>query len=183
MSLRELLVAKNYDTLDDIMEDNVISVEPEADQEDVARLVSKYDLHAIPVVNKRKGMLGIITVDDIIDVIEEENTEDMLKMGGVSKEEDVDSTVLESVKLRLPWLLINLVTAFLASSVVSMFEDTISQVVALAAAMPIVAGMGAMRGPRPWRWWSGASLWEISSSTATGSGSSEASPWASSTAW
>lgn len=146
VSLRELLVAKNYDTLDDIMEDNVISVEPEADQEDVARLVSKYDLHAIPVVNKRKGMLGIITVDDIIDVIEEENTEDMLKMGGVSKEEDVDSTVLESVKLRLPWLLINLVTAFLASSVVSMFEDTISQVVALAAAMPIVAGMGGNAG-------------------------------------
>lgn len=137
VSLRELLVAKNYDTLDDIMEDNVISVEPEADQEDVARLVSKYDLHAIPVVNKRKGMLGIITVDDIIDVIEEENTEDMLKMGGVSKEEDVDSTVLESVKLRLPWLLINLVTAFLASSVVSMFEDTISQV---------VAGMGGNAG-------------------------------------
>lgn len=61
VSLRELLVAKNYDTLQDIMEDNVISVEPEADQEDVARLVSKYDLHAIPVVNKRKGMLGIIT--------------------------------------------------------------------------------------------------------------------------
>lgn len=146
VSLRELLVAKNYDTLQDIMEDNVISVEPEADQEDVARLVSKYDLHAIPVVNKRKGMLGIITVDDIIDVIEEENTEDMLKMGGVSKEEDVDSTVLESVKLRLPWLLINLVTAFLASSVVSLFEDTISQVVALAAAMPIVAGMGGQRG-------------------------------------
>lgn len=152
VSLRELLVAKNYDTLDDIMEDNVISVEPEADQEDVARLVSKYDLHAIPVVNKRKGMLGIITVDDIIDVIEEENTEDMLKMGGVSKEEDVDSTVLESVKLRLPWLLINLVTAFLASSVVSMFEDTISQVVALAAAMPIVAGMGGQCGdPDPGR--------------------------------
>lgn len=152
VSLRELLVAKNYDTLQDIMEDNVISVEPESDQEDVARLVSKYDLHAIPVVNKRKGMLGIITVDDIIDVIEEENTEDMLKMGGVSKEEDVDSTVMESVRLRLPWLLINLVTAFLASSVVSLFEDTISQVVALAAAMPIVAGMGGQcRYPDPGR--------------------------------
>ena len=63
------------------MEDNVISVEPETDQEDVARLVSKYDLHAIPVVNKRMGIIGIITVDDIIDVIEEENTEDMLKLG------------------------------------------------------------------------------------------------------
>lgn len=146
VSLRELLVAKNYDTLNDIMEDNVISVEPEADQEDVARLVSKYDLHAIPVVNKRKGIIGIITVDDIIDVIEEENTEDMLKLGGVSKEEDVDSTVFESVRMRLPWLLVNLITAFLASATVSLFEDTISQVVALAAAMPIVAGMGGNAG-------------------------------------
>lgn len=146
VSLRDLLVAKNYDTLNDLLEENVISVEPEADQEDVARLVSKYDLHAIPVVNKRKGILGIITVDDIIDVIEEENTEDMLKLGGVNKEEDVDSSVLESVHMRLPWLLINLVTAFLASSVVSLFEDTISQVVALAASMPIVAGMGGNSG-------------------------------------
>lgn len=146
VSLRDLLVAKNYDTLNDLLEENVISVEPEVDQEDVARLVSKYDLHAIPVVNKRKGILGIITVDDIIDVIEEENTEDMLKLGGVNKEEDVDSSVLESVHMRLPWLLINLVTAFLASSVVSLFEDTISQVVALAASMPIVAGMGGNSG-------------------------------------
>lgn len=88
------------------------------------------------------GIIGIITVDDIIDVIEEENTEDMLKLGGVNKEEDVDSSALESVHMRLPWLLVNLVTAFLASATVSMFEDTISQVVALAASMPIVAGMG-----------------------------------------
>lgn len=146
VSLRELLVANNDDTLQDIMEDNVISVEPEADQEDVAMLVSKYDLHAVPVVNKRKGMLGIITVDDIIDVIQEENTEDILKMGGVNKEEDVDSTVLESVRMRLPWLLVNLVTAFLASAVVAIFQDTISQVVALAVAMPIVAGMGGNAG-------------------------------------
>ena len=98
VSIRELLVAKNGDIINDIMEDNVISVEPETDQEEVARLVSKYDLHAIPVVNKRKGLLGIITVDDIIDVIEEENTEDMLKLGGVSKEENVDSTLWDSIK-------------------------------------------------------------------------------------
>ena len=146
VSIRELLVAKNGDIINDIMEDNVISVEPETDQEEVARLVSKYDLHAIPVVNKRKGLLGIITVDDIIDVIEEENTEDMLKLGGVSKEENVDSTLLDSIKMRLPWLLINLLTAFLAAATVSLFEDTIQQVVALAAAMPIVAGMGGNAG-------------------------------------
>ncbi len=146
VSLRELLVAHNSDIINDIMEDNVISVEPETDQEEVARLVSKYDLHAIPVVNKRKGLLGIITVDDIIDVIEEENTEDMLKLGGVSKEENVDSTLWESIKMRLPWLMVNLFTAFLAAATVSLFEDTISKVVALAAAMPIVAGMGGNAG-------------------------------------
>ncbi|MCH3915829.1 MAG: magnesium transporter [Acidaminococcaceae bacterium] len=146
VSIRELLVAQNSDIINDIMEDNVISVEPETDQEEVARVVSKYDLHAIPVVNKRKGLLGIITVDDIIDVIEEENTEDMLKLGGVSKEENVDSTLWESIKMRLPWLLVNLLTAFLAAATVSLFEDTIQQVVALAAAMPIVAGMGGNAG-------------------------------------
>ena len=146
VSIRELLVANNNDVINDIMEDNVISVEPETDQEEVARIVSKYDLHAIPVVSKRKGLLGIITVDDIIDVIEEENTEDMLKLGGVSKEENVDSTLWESIKMRLPWLLINLLTAFLAAATVSLFEDTIQQVVALAAAMPIVAGMGGNAG-------------------------------------
>ncbi len=146
VSIRELLVAKNYDVIKDIMEDNVISTEPETDQEEVAHLVSKYDLHAIPVVNKRKGLLGIITVDDIIDVIEEENTEDILKLGGVSKEESVNSTLWESVKMRLPWLAINLLTAFLAAATVSIFEDTIAKVVALAAAMPIVAGMGGNAG-------------------------------------
>jgi magnesium transporter len=146
VSIRELLVAKNYDVINDIMEDNVVSTEPETDQEEVARLVSKYDLHAIPVVNKRKGLLGIITVDDIIDVIEEENTEDMLKLGGVSKEESIDSSFVESVKMRLPWLTVNLLTAFMAAATVSLFEGTISQVVALAAAMPIVAGMGGNAG-------------------------------------
>jgi magnesium transporter len=146
VSIRELLVAKNYDVINDIMEDNVVSTEPETDQEEVARLVSKYDLHVIPVVNKRKGMLGIITVDDIIDVIEEENTEDMLKLGGVSKEESIDSSFVESVKMRLPWLTVNLLTAFMAAATVSLFEGTISQVVALAAAMPIVAGMGGNAG-------------------------------------
>ncbi len=146
ISIRDLLVAKNYDIIKDVMEDNVVSTEPETDQEEVARLVSKYDLHVIPVVNKRKGMLGIITVDDIIDVIEEENTEDMLKLGGVSKEESIDSSFAESVKMRLPWLTINLLTAFLAAATVSLFEGTIAQVVALAAAMPIVAGMGGNAG-------------------------------------
>jgi magnesium transporter len=128
------------------MNDNIISVNPEEDQETVSLLVSKYDLKAIPVINHKNCLLGIITVDDIIDVIVAEQTEDMLRLGGVGKEERVDSTLKTSIKKRLPWLFINLGTAFLASFTVGLFEDVIAQVVALAAAMPIVAGMGGNAG-------------------------------------
>ena len=106
--LRDILVANDNVTLGSIMDDQVISVAPETDQEDVSLLVSKYDLTTIPVVNKNNGLLGIITVDDIIDVIQEEHTEDMLQMHGVNKEESLDSTLLESIKMRLPWLIVNL---------------------------------------------------------------------------
>ena len=85
-------------------------------------------------------------VDDIVDVIEEEHTEDILKMGGVAKEETLDSTLLQSIKMRLPWLLVNLLTAFLAAFTVKAFENTIAQVVALSATMSIVTGMGGNAG-------------------------------------
>ncbi len=144
--LRDILVADEKATLESIMDDQVISVTPETDQEEVSLLVSKYDLATIPVVNKNNGLLGIITVDDIIDVIQEEHTEDMLQMHGVSKEESLDSTLFESIKMRLPWLVINLATAFLASFTVKMFESTIEQIVALSATMTIVTGMGGNAG-------------------------------------
>lgn len=144
--LRDILIAPEDRKLIDIMNDNVISVSPEEDQEKVSLLVSKYDLKAIPVINHKRSLLGIITVDDIIDVIIEEQTEDMLRLGGVGKEERVDSTLTTSIKKRLPWLFINLGTAFLAAFTVGLFEDVIAQVVALAAAMPIVAGMGGNAG-------------------------------------
>lgn len=144
--LRDILVANDDVTLESIMDDQVISVAPETDQEEVSLLVSKYDLTTIPVVNKNNGLLGIITVDDIIDVIQEEHTEDMLQMHGVNKEESLDSTLFESIRLRLPWLVINLFTAFLASFTVKMFEGTIEQIVALSATMTIVSGMGGNAG-------------------------------------
>ena len=144
--LREIFLAGDDEQLSAIMDDNVISVAPETDQEEVALIVSKYDLKAIPVVNRNQSLLGIITVDDIIDVIVEENTEDMLRLGGISGEESVNSPLSVSIKQRLPWLFVNLVTAFLAASTVSLFESVIAQVVALAAAMPIVAGMGGNAG-------------------------------------
>ena len=144
--LRDILISPDDTPLSDITNENVISAHAEDDQEEVAMLVSKYDLNVIPVINKKNHMLGIITVDDIIDVIQEENTEDILKLGGVSEDENIDSSFLFSVKRRLPWLAINLITAFIASTTVGLFSDTISKVVILAAAMPIVAGMGGNAG-------------------------------------
>lgn len=145
-SLRDILVENGNEKLDKIINKNFISVEPEIDQEDVARIVSKYDLNVIPVINKRGVIIGIITIDDVVDVIEEEQTEDVLKMGGVAKEETLDSTLWESIKLRFPWLFINLLTAFLAAFTVKSFESTIAQVVALSATMSIVTGMGGNAG-------------------------------------
>ena len=146
VDLRDILSAPDEKILAELMDENLITVTPELDQEEAAYLVAKYDLTAIPVVNKKGSLLGIITVDDIIDVIEEENTEDMLRMVGVHEEESIDSPLRKSVIRRLPWLFINLFTAFLASLTVGLFEDVIAQVVVLAAMMPIVAGMGGNAG-------------------------------------
>lgn len=144
--LRNLLAAPKDRTLRSIMNDKVISVAPETDQEDTAHIVSKYDLVALPVVSPSNQILGIITVDDVIDVIVQEYDEDILQMAGVSKEENIDTSLAESIRMRLPWLLINLLTAFLASYTVKLFENTIAQVVALSAIMTIVSGMGGNAG-------------------------------------
>ena len=144
--LRDILISDENILLKDISDKEYIYVEPETDQEEVSNIVSKYDLKVVPVINKRKALLGIITIDDIIDVIEEEHTEDMYGLAGVSKEESLDSTLFQSVKLRLPWLVINLFTAFLAAFIVKVFENTIEQVVALSATMSIVSGMGGNAG-------------------------------------
>ncbi|NLJ89713.1 MAG: magnesium transporter [Clostridiales bacterium] len=146
VELRDILIADERSTLYDIMNDNVISTYPDEPQDIVSQLVSKYDLTVIPVINRRGALLGIITVDDIIDVIVEEHTEDLLGLGGVSKEERVHSTLSDSVKKRLPWLIVNLATAFLGSLVISSFEEIISQVVVLAAIMPIIAALGGNSG-------------------------------------
>ena len=144
--LRDILISPDEMELSEITNENILSVYPEDDQEDVARTVSKYDLKVIPVINKRNHLLGIITVDDIIDVILEESTEDMLKLGGVSEEENINSLLFFSIRKRLPWLIVNLGTAFFASFVVGLFQGTISKAVVLATAMPIVAGMGGHAG-------------------------------------
>lgn len=146
VDLRDILVADENLKLEEIAEKDFIYVTPELDQEEVAKIVSKYDLNAVPVLNSKKRMLGIVMVDDVVDVLVEEQTEDILKMGGVAKEETLDSTLLESIKMRLPWLFINLITAFLAALTVKAFESTIAKAVALSATMSIVTGMGGNAG-------------------------------------
>lgn len=146
VDLREILVAPGFQPLSDLIETSPFFVYGDQDQEEAANLIYKYDLKYLPVVNKNLAILGVITSDDIIDVMEEEHNEDILAIGGVSAGEEYDSNFFHSIKSRLPWLVINLFTAFMASAVVSMFESTISQVVALAAAMPIVTGMGGNAG-------------------------------------
>ena len=146
VELRDVLINDNDTILADISSNNFISVEPEVDQEEVAAMFRKYDLTVLPVVNKKQIILGIITVDDVMDVMVEEQTEDILKMGGVAKEETLNSTFWDSVKLRLPWLVINLLTAFLAALTVKAFEGTIAKVVALSSTMSMVTGMGGNAG-------------------------------------
>jgi magnesium transporter len=144
--LRRLVVAPPARPVGELMIEEPVCVLADADQEEVAELVRRYDLLAVPVTDVDGRMLGIITVDDVIDVITEEATEDMYHLAGLSEEDRVFSPAHHSIRKRLPWMLVNLGTAFLAAWVVGLFERTIQQVVALAVFMPVVAGMGGNGG-------------------------------------
>ena len=149
VQLRQIITCDSNVKIKDEMITQVISVDVHTDQEQVAILFEKYGFAAIPVVEKETNeILGIITFDDIMGVISEEHTEDMYRMAGLDEEEEIDSGIMSSVKSRSMWLAINLFTAMLASSVVGLFENTISQVVALATFMPIVSGMGGNAAPQ-----------------------------------
>jgi magnesium transporter len=141
-SLRRLLLVSPETPLKRIMASDLISVRVDTDQEEVARQVASYNLLAVPVVDEENKLCGVITVDDVIDVIKDEATEDLLRLAGVSGDERIATPAFEALRKRLPWLGVNLGTAFVAASVVALFEDTISRVTALAVFMPIVAGMG-----------------------------------------
>ena len=142
LSLRRLLLVSPETTLKEIMTTEPIRTRVDTHQEEVAREVANYNLLAIPVVDGDNKLAGVITVDDVIDVIKDEATEDMLRLAGVSADESVSTSPLEAWRKRLPWLAINLGTAVLAALVVQRFQATIDQVVALAAFMTIVASMG-----------------------------------------
>ena len=146
VSLRDIVCSDFQTPISDITNTNVISVPYDMDQEEVANKFEKYGFMTIPVVDENNKILGIVTVDDIVEVMQEETTEDIHRLGGVDEEEKVDGSLKDSIKSRLPWLIINLITAILAASVVGAFEGTISKVVTLATFMPIVAGMGGNAG-------------------------------------
>jgi magnesium transporter len=143
VSLRRLLLVSPETPLKRIMTADLISARVDMDQEEVARQVASYNLLAIPVVDEENKLAGVITVDDVIDVIKDEATEDIYRLAGVTGDERVFSPAAETFRKRLPTLSIQLVTTFAAAAVVALFEGTIGKVTALAIFMPIVAGMGA----------------------------------------
>lgn len=146
VNLRALILADPDQTIEDIMLRDVITIRVDMDQEEVAQIFSRYDLLALPVVDAENHLVGIITVDDVVDVIEEEATEDIYHLAQVSPEAEVFAPITRSVRERLPWLYVNMVTAFIASLVVAYFEDTIAAAAVLAIFMPIVAGQGGNAG-------------------------------------
>ncbi len=145
LPLDRMLRAKRPVKIEKIMNTNVLQVEASEDQEEAARLFQRYDLIEVAVVDESARLVGVLTVDDIVDVIHEEADEDIRALAGIGDEEISDS-VFEAVKSRVTWLLVNLVTAVLASAVIGMFDATIEQMVALAVLMPIVASMGGNAG-------------------------------------
>lgn len=146
LSLRSLILANPSLQLRDLMVQSVVRTQIDSSPEEVAQLVSKYDLLSIPVVDMQNRLVGVVTVDDVLDVIQEQAEEDLLHLAGVDISERVTTPARESFRKRFPWLAVNLVTAFIASSVVRFFEPTIEKLPALAAFMPIVAGMGGNAG-------------------------------------
>jgi magnesium transporter len=143
--LDRLLKAKRPTKISEVMHEEQQIVRATDDQEDVARLFKRYNLVSVAVVDEAERLVGMLTVDDIVDVIEEEAEEDIRAMAGVGDEE-LSDTVVYTARSRLPWLVINTATAFLAASVIGVFDGTIEQMVALAVLMPIVASMGGNAG-------------------------------------
>lgn len=146
LDFKSLVVSPADRPVLDVMEPAELFVRPDTDQEEVARLMSRYNVPSLAVVDSRGVLLGRITFDDVIDVVEAEATEDVLRFGGVSADEDLAGPWRTAVPSRLTWLFVNLLTAFMAASVVVFFQDTIARTVALAAWMPIIAGMGGNAG-------------------------------------
>jgi magnesium transporter len=146
LPLRKLILARTTDLVEQIMDRQVISVRVDLDQEEVAQVCKKYDLVSLPVVDAQGKLVGLIMVDDVVDVLEEEATEDIYKLANLSQEEEVFESPWRSIRHRLPWLGLNLATTTLSASVITFFEDTIQALAVAAAFMTIVAAQGGNAG-------------------------------------
>jgi magnesium transporter len=146
LNMRDLLLAQGHETLESVMRKEVFSINAFTDREEVANEISKRKFFAAPVVDNEKRLLGIVKADQLINQAQAEATEDIQKMFGAGGDERAFSPIWFSLKKRLPWLHINLATAFLAASVVNLFEDIIAKITVLAVFLPIVAGQGGNAG-------------------------------------
>jgi len=143
ISLRALTTTPSTTTLKDIMIKNVHSIRPETDQEEVARIVAQYNFLAVPVIDSESHLLGIVTVDDVVDVIREEATEDFLRMAGAGKDREILlKSSWENAKTRLPWLFASWIGGVMAASLINLFENMLQNIIALAAFIPVILGMG-----------------------------------------
>ena len=146
LPLKRLLVSDPERQVGDVMSDDPVTFNPDEDAYDAAQAFERYDLVSAPVVDKSGKLIGRLTIDEMVDLIREESESEVLNMAGLREEEDIFASVWKSVRNRWAWLAVNLVTAFIASRVIGLFDGAIEKLVALAALMPIVAGIGGNSG-------------------------------------
>ncbi len=146
VTLQDLVLADPETPLAELVQPPVATVSPDTDQEEVGRIIARYNMPSVAVVGPENVLLGRITWDDVVDVLEAEQTEDILRLGGIVSEEQIRGRAVDAVRSRLPWLFVNLFTAAAAASVVYVFQETIARAVILAAIMPVIAGMGGNAG-------------------------------------
>ena len=146
VSLKQIILVKPGVILKDIMKTEIYKVDAYTDQEEVAKVVADYNLLAIPVVDEQERLIGVVTVDDIIDVIQTEATEDIYKLSGVNEDYSIELPLVDSIKKRIPWLLISLLTTSLSAVVVWMFKGTLEHYIQVAFLMHIVPAIGGVIG-------------------------------------
>lgn len=148
VSLRKIVISDDDLTIAEIMNTDVIFVNAYDDQEEIAQVFKKYNFIALPVVDNEKRLVGIITIDDVVDVIEQENTEDFQKMAAMSpsEKEYLDTSIFILARKRIVWLLVLMGSAFITASIISQYEDVLSSVVTLVAFMPLIMGTGGNAG-------------------------------------